>query len=372
MPKRDYYETLGVGRGVGEHDLKKAYRRMAQKYHPDRNPGDAQAEARFKEVAQAYEVLGNPDKRAAYDRFGHAGVSGGGPGSPGGHGDFGDVFDDVFSNIFGGGRRGGAYRGSDLRYGIELSLEEAAAGGAKAITIPAHVKCGVCGGSGAKKGSSPQTCGTCGGHGEVRMQQGFFSVQQTCPTCRGRGKTITDPCPPCRGSGRVSQNKTLSVKIPPGVDSGDRIRLSGEGEAGAQGGGPGDLYVEISVRPHAIFTRKGGDLYCEVPIGFTTAALGGEMEVPTLNGKVNLKVPAETQSGRLFRVRGKGVRPARGGGQGDLLCRIHVETPVKLTAKQKDLLKTFAAALSEDSRGHSPQTHSWLDKAKRFFEDLTD
>ena len=381
MAKRDYYEVLGVGRGAGEQELKKAYRRMAQKYHPDRNPGNAAAEARFKEAKEAYEVLGDPQKRGMYDRFGHDGVAaacaGGGFGEQGfsaaANGDFGDIFGDMFSNIFGGGgtrRQSGVRRGADLGYTLELQLEDAATGCSQTIKIPARVKCGVCQGGGAKKGSTPKPCDTCRGMGQVRMQQGPFAVQQTCPACRGRGAVITDPCPACRGSGKVTQNKTLSVKIPAGVDSGDRIRLSGEGEVGEQGGPAGDLYVEISVRAHPIFTRDGGDLYCEVPIGFVTAALGGEMEVPTLGGKVSLKIPAETQSGKLFRVRGKGVRPVRGGGVGDLLCRIHVETPVKLTARQQALLREFEASLGSDSRGHSPKTHSWVAKAKDFFESL--
>lgn len=377
MSKRDYYETLGVDRGVNDRDLKKAYRRMAQKYHPDRNSGDADAEARFKKAKEAYEILSDSKKRAAYDQFGHAGVDPsmeGGPGAAGFNDIFGDV-GDVFSDIF-GGRRGqrhsGAYRGADLRYPMGLSLEDAVAGTSKNIKIPVKVKCGVCSGSGARKGTSPKTCETCNGHGQVRLQQGFFSVQQTCPACHGKGSMIINPCASCHGSGKVEQTKTLSVKIPAGVDTGDRIRLAGEGEAGEQGGPPGDLYVEISVASHPIFGRQGSDLYCEVPISFSTAALGGDLEVPTLTGRVNLKVPAETQSGKLFRIRAKGVKPVRGGPAGDLLCRIHIETPVNLTSRQKEILKELEATLIKDGKGHSPKAHSWLGGVKEFFEGLAD
>lgn len=375
MSKRDYYEVLGVDRGVDDRELKKAYRRMAQKYHPDRNPGDAESEAHFKEAKEAYEVLKDPRKRSAYDQFGHAGVDpsmGGGHGGPGGPGGFGDIFGDVFSDIFGGGRsrQGGVYRGADLRYSMELSLEDAVAGTTTTIKIPTKVKCGVCNGSGAKKGTSPKTCGTCHGHGQVRMQQGFFSVQQTCPACHGKGTVIGDPCGSCHGSGKVSQTKTLSVKVPPGVDTGDRIRLSGEGEAGEQGGPPGDLYVEISVLKHPIFSREDSNLFCEVPISFATAVLGGELEVPTLTGKVTLKVPEETQSGKTFRLKGKGVKPVRGGPVGDLFCRVAVETPIKLNNKQKELLKEFDESLHAGGKSHSPQAHSWLDGVKEFFESL--
>jgi len=374
MSKRDYYEVLGVDRGADAATLKKAYRRMAQKYHPDRNPDDDESEHKFKEAKEAYEVLNDPQKRSAYDQFGHAGVDssmGGGHGGAG-PGGFGDIFGDVFSDIFGGGRgrQGGVYRGADLRYSMELSLEDAVAGKTVNIKIPARVKCGVCNGSGAKKGTSPKTCTTCHGHGQVRMQQGFFSVQQTCPACHGQGTIISDPCTSCHGSGKVQHTKTLSVKVPPGVDTGDRIRLAGEGEAGEQGGPPGDLYVEIGVKQHPIFTRQDSDLYCEVPISFVTAALGGELEVPTLGGKVSLKIPAETQTGKMFRMRGKGVKPVRGGSTGDLLCRVVVETPVKLTGRQKELLRELEGTLDEGGKGHSPQAHSWLDGVKEFFESL--
>ena len=379
MSKRDYYEVLGVNKGATEAEIKKAYKRVAMKHHPDRNPDDKSAEEKFKEANEAYSVLSDPEKKAAYDQFGHAGVEGAGMGGAGGFGggaSFSDIFGDVFGDIFGGGRAGGgargnrAYRGDDLQYNLELNLEEAVAGTKVDVRIPTHVVCEVCNGSGAKKGTSPTTCTTCGGVGQVRMQQGFFSLQQTCPRCHGKGKMITDPCGTCHGQGRVQQHKTLSVKIPAGVDSGDRIRLSGEGEAGEHGGPAGDLFVHISVRPHSIFERDGNDLFCEVPINMTTAALGGELEVPTLNGRVKLKIPAETQSGKLFRLRAKGVKSVRGGQQGDLLCRVLVETPVNLTKKQKELMEQFNQSLQDDKVEHSPRSSSWLDGVKKFFEDM--
>jgi molecular chaperone DnaJ len=377
MSKRDYYEVLGASKNASEADLKKAYRRAAQKHHPDRNPDDKESEEKFKECKEAWEVLGNPQKRAAYDQFGHAGVDpsmgGGGFGGGAGAAGFSDIFGDVFGDIFGGGRGGGGqrvYRGSDLRYNLELSLEDAVAGTEVKIRVPTLVECKTCAGSGARKGSEPTTCTTCGGHGQVRMQQGFFSVQQTCPHCQGTGSIIADPCPDCRGKGRVQEHKTLSVKVPAGVDSGDRIRLAGEGEAGESGGPPGDLYVQIRVKEHPIFQREDNNLYCEVPISFTTAALGGELEVPTLNGRVSLKVPAETQSGKMFRMRGKGVKPVRGGPIGDLICRVSVETPVNLTRKQKDLLKEFSGEMEEGGSRHNPQASSWLDGVKNFFDGL--
>jgi molecular chaperone DnaJ len=378
MSKRDYYEVLGVSKNASEAELKKAYRRAAQKHHPDRNPDDKQAEENFKECKEAWEVLSDSQKRAAYDQFGHAGVdpsmgAGAGPGAGGFGGGFNDIFGDVFGDIFGGGRGGGGqrvYRGSDLRYNLDLSLEDAVAGTEVKIRIPTQVSCPECNGSGAKKGTSPTQCTTCGGRGQVRMQQGFFSVQQTCPHCRGSGSIITDPCHKCHGKGRVSEHKTLSVKVPAGVDTGDRIRLAGEGEAGESGGPPGDLYVQIQVKEHPIFVREDNNLFCEVPISFTTAALGGELEVPTLNGRVNLKIPAETQTGRMFRMRGKGVKPVRGGPMGDLLCKVKVETPVNLTRKQKDLLREFTGEMEEGGSRHSPQTSSWLDGVKKFFDDL--
>jgi len=376
MSKRDYYEVLGVSRNASEADLKKAYRRAAQKYHPDRNPDDKQAEEKFKECKEAWEVLSDSRKRAAYDQFGHAGVDpsmgGGGPGAGGFGAGFNDIFGDVFGDIFGGGRGGGqrVYRGSDLRYNLDLSLEEAVAGTEVKIRIPTQVTCSECNGSGARKGSSPTQCTTCGGRGQVRMQQGFFSVQQTCPHCRGSGTIIKDPCQQCHGRGRVSEHKTLSVKVPAGVDTGDRIRLAGEGEAGESGGPPGDLYVQIQVREHPIFVREESNLFCEVPISFATAALGGELEVPTLNGRVNLKIPSETQTGRMFRIRGKGVKPVRGGAVGDLICKVKVETPVNLTRKQKDLLREFSGDMEEGGSRHSPQASSWMDGVKKFFDGL--
>ena len=376
MSKRDYYEVLGISKNCSEAELKKAYRRAAQKHHPDRNQDNKGAEDKFKECKEAYEILNDSQKRAAYDQFGHAGVDpsmGGGRGQPGAGG-FNDIFGDVFGDIFCGGRSGGGqrvYRGSDLRYNLELSLEDAVAGTEVKIRIPTQVKCEACDGSGAKKGSTPTTCTTCGGHGQVRMQQGFFSVQQACPHCKGNGTIISDPCPTCRGNGRVQERKTLSVKVPAGVDNGDRIRLAGEGEAGESGGPPGDLYVQVQVKEHPIFHREESHLYCEVPISFVTAALGGELEVPTLKGRVNLKIPAETQTGRMFRVRGKGVKQVRGGPVGDLLCKVTVETPVKLTRKQKDLLKEFSGHVEEGGGHHNPQATSWMDGVKKFFDGLS-
>ena len=344
------------------------------KYHPDRNPGDARTEEQFKEAKEAYEVLSDPKKRSAYDQFGHAGVDAaggfGGSGDFAGGGSFQDIFGDVFGDIFGGrgGRRGG--RGADLRYDLSLTLEEAVAGKDVKVKIPTLVDCQFCGGTGAKPGTKPKTCPTCDGHGQVRMQQGFFSVQQTCPQCRGTGHVIEEPCGHCRGRGRVQEEKTLSVKVPAGVDTGDRIRLSGEGEHGEHGGPAGDLYVQVQVQEHPIFTREDNHLFCEVPIGFVTAALGGEMEVPTLDGKVMLKIPAGTQTGKMFRVRGKGVKPVRGGPVGDLICRVVLETPVNLTGRQKELLREFDESVREGGSRHSPQSHSWLDGVKGFFEKM--
>lgn len=376
MAKRDYYEVLGVSKDVSAAELKKAYRRVAMKHHPDRNPGDKTSEDKFKEASEAYEVLSDTQKRAAYDQFGHAGVDqsagmGGGAGA-GGFGSFSDIFGDVFGDIFGGagGRgRGGPSRGADLRYNLDLSLEDAVKGTSVQIKVPSLSACETCDGSGAKKGSRPSACTTCGGIGQVRMQQGFFSVQQTCPSCRGRGTIITDPCGDCHGQGRVEETKTLSVKVPAGVDTGDRIRLSGEGEAGLEGGPAGDLFVQVNVLPHKIFQRDGNDLYCEVPVDFVDAALGGELEVPTLDGRVKLKVPPETQTGKLFRLRNKGVTPVRGGAKGDLMCRVVVETPVDLSNKQKELLKEFQATMKKNGK-NSPRQTSWFDGMKNFFGDM--
>ncbi|MGZ8165100.1 MAG: molecular chaperone DnaJ [Methylobacter sp.] len=374
MAKEDFYKLLGVDKNASDAEIKKSYRSLAMKFHPDRNSDNPQeAEVKFKQIKEAYEVLSDPKKRSAYDQFGHAGVdaSMGGRGGFGGE-SFSDVFGDVFGDIFGGGRqRSNVQRGSDLRYNLELTLEEAVAGTEAKIRVPVLVACGECHGSGAKKGSSPIICSTCHGHGQVRMQQGFFSVQQTCPTCRGSGKQIKDPCGKCHGQGRVEETKTLSVKVPAGVDTGDRIRLAGEGEAGEHGGPAGDLYVQIQVKEHAIFTRDGANLYCEVPISFPTACLGGELQVPTLDGKVMLKIPAETQTGKLFRLRGKGVKPVRGGAVGDLLCRVQIETPVHLTKEQKALIEKLGESLSGGGKYHSPQEHSWTDGVKTFFDKIT-
>ncbi|MBB1126349.1 molecular chaperone DnaJ [Thiospirillum jenense] len=377
MSQRDYYEILGVTRNASEPDIKKAFRRLAMKYHPDRNPNDPDALTHFKEAKEAHDVLTDPRKRSAYDQFGHAGVNQGG--FAGGQGDFGagsfsDIFGEVFGDIFGAGVRSGggrrAQRGSDLRYDLSLTLEEAVAGKEVKIRIPTLVECHHCGGSGAKPGTQPKTCPTCQGSGQVRMQQGFFSIQQTCPTCRGTGRIIEDACGHCRGSGRLQEEKTLSVKVPAGVDTGDRIRLAAEGEVGAQGGPPGDLYVQIQVQEHPIFTREDNNLFCEVPISFITAALGGEFQVPTLDGKVMLRVPDGTQTGRMFRMRGKGVKPVRGGPVGDLICRVLVETPVNLTDRQKELLHELEASFVAGGDKHSPNSSSWLDRAKNFFEKM--
>lgn len=372
MSKRDYYEVLGVSKGTDAKEIKRAYRKLAMKYHPDRNPDDKDADAKFKEATEAYEVLSDADKRARYDQFGHAGVdgqAGGGAGGFGG-GNFSDIFGDVFGDIFGGGgggrSRGGPQRGSDLRYNLELTLEQAVKGTEVKIKVPTLTECDTCHGTGAKDGSKPVSCGTCHGQGQVRMQQGFFSVQQTCPTCRGQGTIIKDPCGTCHGRGAKEETKTLNVKVPAGVDNGDRIRLSGEGEAGTRGGPAGDLYVETHIKPHPIFERDGRNLYCDVPISITDAALGGELEVPTLDGRVKLKIPEETQSGKLFRLRGKGVVPVRGGAAGDLLCRVMVETPVNLTNEQKELLKQLQASMKGET--HSPKKKSWFENVKAFFE----
>lgn len=368
MSKRDYYEVLGVGKSASDDELKKAFRRLAMKYHPDRNQGDAAAEGKFKEINEAYDVLADNEKRAIYDQYGHEGLQRGGGGAGGfGAGGFSDVFGDIFSDIFGGGGRG-QRRGANLRYNIELTLEEAAFGTETQIRIPKLQECATCDGSGSAGDKPPSGCTTCGGAGQVRMQQGFFTLQQTCPQCRGRGVIITDPCKSCRGAGRVRAEKTLEIKIPPGVDTGDRIRLNGEGEQGPAGTPPGDLYVQIDIRPHEFFDRDGSDLHCTVPIGFVTAALGGELDVPTLEGKATLKIPEGTQSGKVFRLRGKGVQSVRGGGHGDLLCRVVIETPVKLDKRQKELLREFGDSLSGNGERHNPESESWLDKARDFIE----
>ena len=373
MSKKDYYEVLGVAKDAEAADIKKAYRRLAMKHHPDRNPGDSESEQKFKEAKEAYEILSDENKRAAYDRFGHAGVDGNGGSGAGGFGGqgFSDIFGDVFGDIFGGGRGGGgrsrSNAGADLRYTLELSLEDAVKGAEVKIRVPSLQSCDTCGGSGATKGSVAENCSMCGGIGQVRMQQGFFSVQQTCPRCAGKGKTIKDPCNTCHGKGRVEKEKNLSVNIPAGVDTGDRVRLAGEGEAGTDGGPSGDLYVQVAVKEHKFFKRDGKHLYCEVPISFVEAALGGEIEVPTLDGRVVLKIPPETQTDKIFRLRGKGVKPVRGGSEGDLMCRVVVETPVNLNKKQKELLKEFHNSMAKQGNKHSPRKESWFEGIKSFF-----
>jgi molecular chaperone DnaJ len=371
--KRDYYEVLGVNRDAADEDIKKAYRKLAMKHHPDRNPGNKDAEEKFKEAKEAYEVLCEPEKRRAYDAYGHAGVNpqmgGMGPDAAG-FGGFAEAFGDIFSDIFGGGQgrgRSSVYRGADLRYNLEISLEQAARGTETKIRIPTMEACETCHGSGAKPGTHPKTCETCHGAGTVRLSQGFFSIQQTCPTCHGSGKMVSDPCATCRGAGRLKKHKTLAVKIPAGVDEGDRIRLSGEGEAGVNGGPPGDLYVVMHLKPHGVFQRDGDDLHCEMPVSFTLAALGGEIEIPTLDGQAKVKVPPETQSGQVFRLRGKGIKGVRSSYPGDLLCAVVVETPVRLTERQKELLRELEEATRKDAQRHSPRAKSFMDKVREFF-----
>jgi molecular chaperone DnaJ len=362
MSKKDFYEVLGVNKDASDDEIKKAYRKLAMKHHPDRNPDNPKAEEHFKEAKEAYEILSDAQKRAAYDQYGHAGVDQ----QAGMGGGFADAFGDIFGDIFGGGGRGGrsnVYRG----YNLEVSLEEAARGTETKIRIPTMAECDTCHGSGAKPGTQPVTCTTCGGHGQVRMQQGFFSIQQACPKCHGSGRMINDPCNSCHGAGRIKQHKTLSVKIPAGVDEGDRIRLSGEGEAGVNGGPTGDLYVVIHLKQHAVFQRDHNDLHCEMPISFTIAALGGEIEIPTLDGSAKIKIPAETQTGKVFRLRGKGIKGVRSSTHGDLMCHMVVETPVSLTERQKELLRELDTINQEDNSRHNPRAKSWMDKVKAFF-----
>lgn len=373
MAKRDYYEILGVAKNASDDELKKAYRKLAMKYHPDRNPDSKEAEEKFKEAKEAYEMLSDEQKRAAYDRYGHAGVdpnSGVGAGM-GGAGGFADAFGDIFGEIFGAaGRRGGGpqvYRGADLKYTLDITLEQAANGFDTEIRVPSWETCEVCHGNGAKPGTHPRTCHTCDGAGVVRMQQGFFSVQQNCPTCHGTGKEITDPCNACEGVGRIRRNKTLQVKIPAGIDDGMRIRSAGNGEPGVNGGPPGDLYVEIHLKQHGIFQRDGDDLHCELTIPFTTAALGGELEVPTLTGRGAITIPEGTQTGKTFRLRGKGIRGLRSSYPGDLYCHVSVETPVRLTEDQKKILRQFETSLQQGGEKHSPNSQSWRDRVKNFF-----
>jgi len=379
MDKRDYYQTLGVARDANDAEIKRAFRKLAMKHHPDRNTGDKGAEEKFKEIKEAYDVLSDSQKRAAYDRFGHAGVNsaaggfgGGGAGSGAGPGGFADMFGDIFGDIFGnaGGGARGPQSGSDLRYNMELNLEDVVGGTTVEVQIPSAKVCQSCHGTGGRSGKQPATCSRCNGAGQIRMQQGFFAVQQTCPLCRGRGAVITDPCHTCNGHGRVEETKKLSVKIPAGIDEGDRIRLSGEGDLGEPGARPGDLYVQIHVRPHPIFKRDGKHLHCEIPISFVTATLGGEIEVPTLDGRVKLKIPEGTQSGKMFRLRGKGVKPLREASPGDLFCKAALETPVNLNRKQKDLLKEFGELIEKEDGKHSPQAKSWFSRVKQFFEDV--
>src|SRR3954468_2294310 len=370
MAKRDYYEVLGLNRDCSEEDLKKAYRRLAIKWHPDRNPENPKAEEHFKEAKEAYEVLADANKRAAYDQFGHAGVDPHAAGGGAGMGGFGDIFSDIFGEIFGGGRGGRStvFRGADLRYNLEITLEQAAHGFDTKIRIPGVTVCETCKGSGARSGSQPQTCPSCRGAGQIRVSQGPFSIAQTCPRCHGSGSVIPNPCATCSGSGRVKLQKTLSVKIPAGVDEGDRVRLSGEGEPGVNGGPPGDLYVQVHIRANPVFQRDHADLHGDMPVSFVTAALGGEISIPTLEGSASLRVPAETQSGKTFRLKGKGIKGVRSHEPGDLFCHVMVETPVSLTSRQRELLREFEALSQQDHARHNPRAKGWLDKVKEFFD----
>jgi molecular chaperone DnaJ len=382
MSKRDYYETLGVPKNASEDDIKKAYRKLAMKHHPDRNQGDSakKSEEKFKEAKEAYEMLSDAQKRAAYDQYGHAGVDpnmgrGGGAGGEGMGGfaeAFGDIFGDIFGGAGGGQRRGPGgqqvFRGSDLSYAMEITLEEAAAGKETQIRIPAYEGCETCKGSGAKPGTQPKTCSTCNGAGTVHMRQGFFSIQQTCPHCHGTGKIIPEPCLTCHGQGKVKKNKTLEVKIPGGINEGMRIRSSGNGEPGTNGGPAGDLYIEIRIKQHEIFERDGDDLHCTVPVGLTTAALGGGIEVPTLGGKAEIELPEGTQHGKTFRLRGKGIKGVRSSYPGDLYCHVSVETPIKLTEHQRKLMKELDESFRKAGDRHSPTSKGWADRVKDLFK----
>ncbi len=374
MAKADFYETLGVSKGASDKDLKSAFRKLAMKLHPDKNPDDAESERKFKEVNEAYETLKDPQKRAAYDQFGHAAFEQGGPGGGGGAGGFSDIFEDIFGEMMGGGRSrrqsGGRERGGDLRYNMEVTLEEAYAGKTAQIRVPSSVQCDECSGSGAKSGSSPETCGMCHGAGRVRASQGFFSVERTCPTCHGRGETIKDPCSKCSGQGRVTEERSLSVNIPAGIEDGTRIRLAGEGEAGMRGSPSGDLYIFLSIKPHQFFQRDGADLYCNVPISMTTAALGGQFDVVTLDGaKTRVKVPEGTQAGRQFRLRSKGMGVLRSTQKGDLYIQITTETPQNLTKKQRELLQEFEALSSKEN---NPESSGFFSRMRHFFDTLSD
>lgn len=380
MAKRDYYEVLGVTKNAAEDEIKKAYRKLAMKYHPDRNQGDGAkaAEEKFKEAKEAYEMLSDPQKRAAYDQHGHAGVDPnagfrGGPGAEG-FGGFAEAFGDIFGDIFNqGGRRGGGggqqvYRGSDLSYAMEITLEEAAMGKDSQIRIPSWDNCDTCGGTGAKPGTKAKTCTTCNGAGAVHMRQGFFSIQQPCPHCQGTGKIIPEPCTTCNGAGKIKRQKTLEVKIPAGINEGMRIRSAGNGEPGTNGGPAGDLYIEIRIKPHEIFERDGDDLHCNVPVGLTTAALGGAIEVPTLSSKLEIELPEGTQHGKTFRLRGKGIKGIRSSYPGDLYCHVTVETPVKLTEHQRKLMKELDDSFRKGGDKHSPNAKSWTDRVKDLFK----
>ena len=374
MSKQDFYQTLGIAKNSTDAEIKKAYRRQAMKHHPDRNPGNKASEEKFKEAKEAYEVLSDPQKRSTYDQFGHAGMntqSGMGGGfNPGDS--FNDIFGDMFGDIFGSrrGQRSNIQRGSDLRYNLTLDLEQAVFGDTIKIKIPSLTTCSPCKGSGAKTGTSRATCQKCDGRGNVRVQQGFFTLQQTCPACRGTGQTIPYPCADCNGSGRVQKNRTISIKIPSGVDNNDRIRLSNEGEAGINGGPAGDLYVDIAVREHSIFTREGSNLFCNVPTSYSTAVLGGVVKVPTIDGVVNLTIPSETQSGKVFRLKGKGITSYRDTRIGDLYCTLQIETPVNLDSEQKNLLKQFEESINSSSQNHRPHKSSWKKSVKQFFDRL--
>ena len=372
MAKRDYYEVLGVQRDAGDDEIKRAYRRLAMKYHPDRNQEDTAAEARFKEAKEAYKVLGDSETRARYDRFGHEGLEGmAGAGFSGGAEGFGDIFGDIFSDIFGSSRRSSRQaQGASLRYTLDLDLEEAVRGVEKEIRVPRLVGCDECSGSGARRGSVPIACGTCGGHGQVRIQQLGFSLQQTCPKCHGKGTIVTDPCNKCDGHGRVQETTRLSVKVPAGIDDGDQVRLAGKGEAGSGGVAPGDLFVQIRLRQHSIFEREGDNIYCEIPISFATAALGGTVGIPTLDGRANLKVQAETQTGKIMRLRGKGIQNVRTREEGDLFCKLIVETPVGLTGKQKSLLGEFDELVAKGGARHMPSVSNWAQRIRTFWDKL--
>ncbi len=380
MAKRDFYEILGVARNAGDLDLKSAYRRLAKDFHPDRNAGDKEAERKFKEVNEAYEALKDPQKRAAYDQFGHAAFEGGRGGAQGFGPDFAssmsDIFDDLFGEFMGGRRgagpqraRGGKERGADLRYNLEITLAEAYSGKTAQVRVPASVTCETCDGSGAKTGTKPKTCGTCGGNGKVRASQGFFTIERTCPACHGRGETIDDPCPTCQGAGRLVKERTLSVNIPSGVEDGTRIRLAGEGEAGLRGGPAGDLYIFLAIKPHEFFQRDGADVFCKVPISMTTAALGGQIEVPTLEGtSTRVKVPDGTESGKQFRLKGKGMPVLRSKVTGDMYIQVDVETPKNLTRKQRELLEEFEKLSHKET---SPESSGFFTRVKDFFEGKT-